>query len=169
MHFSHRLFLNNLYKDEYATDKAKPRRDKSWQHTQSFETAKYFLWRKMKQKCSIQQFFFLLCLLVWLFHNIVCVVMIHHDPTWLCPWHTRLYINNLGKVYGKNALDFHFWKPDHVTFLTSVLSSIEGLPMVHWCWMNTLLKILMQFCSKADLKHPQAPPWHRPWIKRLLL
>ena len=25
---------------------------------------------------------------------------------------------------GKNTLDFHFWKPDHVTFLTSVLSSI---------------------------------------------
>ena len=42
-------------------------------------------------------------------------VMICHDPTWLCPGCTRLYINYLGKVFGKNALDFHFWNPDHVT------------------------------------------------------
>ena len=45
--------------------------------------------------------------------------MIRHDAAWLCPRRTRLYINYLGKVYGKNALDFHFWNPDHVTFLTS--------------------------------------------------
>ena len=29
MHFSHRLFLNNLYEDEYAADKAKSGRDES--------------------------------------------------------------------------------------------------------------------------------------------
>ena len=67
-------------------------------------------------------FFYLL--LFWSFHNIVCVVMIHHDAAWLCPGRTRLYINYLGKVYGKNALDFHFWNPDHVTGMTSPLSSI---------------------------------------------
>ena len=50
--------------------------------------------------------------------------MIRHDPTWLCPRRTRLYINYLGKVYGKNELDFHFWNPDHVTAVTSPLSSI---------------------------------------------
>ena len=50
--------------------------------------------------------------------------MIRHNLTWLCLQRTRLYINDLEKVYGKNALDFHFWKPDHVTSMTSLLSSI---------------------------------------------
>ena len=51
--------------------------------------------------------------------------MIRHDAAWLCPRRTRLYINYLGKVYGKNELDFNFWNPDHVTAMTSLLSSIS--------------------------------------------
>ena len=51
---------------------------------------------------------FLSTLLVWSFHNIVCVVMIRHDPTWLCPRRTSLYINYLGKVYEENEWRKHF-------------------------------------------------------------
>ena len=42
--------------------------------------------------------------------KIVCVVMILHDPTWLCPRLTRLYINYLGKVYEENEWREHFRK-----------------------------------------------------------
>ena len=41
--------------------------------------------------------------------------MICHDVAWHCPRRTRLYINYLGKVYGKNALDFHFWNASDAT------------------------------------------------------
>ena len=37
--------------------------------------------------------------------------MIHHDPTWLCPRRTRLYINYLGKVYEENEWRKHFRNP----------------------------------------------------------
>ena len=56
--------------------------------------------------------------------------MIRHDPTWLCPRHTRLYINYLGKVYGKNALDFHFWKPSDVTTAQLYKQSITSNHLV---------------------------------------
>ena len=33
----------------------------------------------------------------------------------VCPRRTRLYINYFGKVYGQNALDFHFWNASDVS------------------------------------------------------
>ena len=91
----------------------------------------YFLLQKVEKNGRMQHFCF-----VFLHKNYltvpkdcVCCHMIRHDPSWLCPRRTRLYINYLGKVYGKNALDFHFWNPDHVSFLTSVLSSIQELTL----------------------------------------
>ena len=61
--------------------------------------------RKTKQKCFIRPFFFSFSfhlLLVWSLDNIVCVVMIRHDPTWLCPRRPRLYGE---KWIGKSFMD----------------------------------------------------------------
>ena len=41
--------------------------------------------------------------------------MIRHDPTWL-------FMNYLGKVYGKNALKNHFWTAGHVMRWAGLLS-----------------------------------------------
>ena len=115
IHFPHRLFLNNLYKDEYAVGKANSGGDESRRHVLG-HAIKQTNKQINKKNGRIQHFCFIfLHKNIWLSQNIVCVVMIRHDPTWLCPRRTRLYINYLGKVYGKNALDFHFWKPSDVT------------------------------------------------------
>ena len=53
--------------------------------------------------------------------------MIRHDPTWLCPRRTRLYINYLGKVYEENECGKHFWNPamtNHDVTQLPLLSSI---------------------------------------------
>ena len=55
--------------------------------------------------------------------------MIRHNPTWLCPQRTRLYINYLAQAYGKNALESHFCNTGYVMRWAGLLSSIE---VVQW-------------------------------------
>ena len=108
MHFSHRLFENDLYKHDYAADKAKSDRDKSWQQTQYFGPFKSLVRRKKRQDTKLFVSFFFLKN-IWLAQNIVFIDMICHDASWLCPRRNRLVIITFWKVYEKNALGFHFW------------------------------------------------------------
>ena len=62
--------------------------------------------------------------------------MIRHDPTWLCPGRTRLYINYLGKVYRKNALDFHLWNPCRSRDISDVSAQVYCSISVHTNQVN---------------------------------
>ena len=53
--------------------------------------------------------------------------MIRHDPTWLCPRRTRLYINYLGKVYEENEWRKHFRKPSCDVTAQLYRSSAQGV------------------------------------------